>query len=413
MGAHRFRVPLAVLWASAAAGVATRALRPRSGLIESAPVEARDYFSGEEIDRARAYQRPQRALGLAGTALQAAALVAVVGRPPMAVRRALERAGGRPIAGAAAVGAAGSVGFGALTLPLSAASHRRAVKAGISVQAWPAWFGDVVKSSVIGAGLNAATLAGTMGLLRRFPARWWAPAAAGSTALSAVFILLSPVLLDPVFNKFDPLPEGELRSEVLGLAERAGVEVGEVYRVDASRRTTAGNAYVTGLGHTKRVVLYDTLLNDFPPGEVRSVVAHELSHVRHRDVMRLLAWLGIAAPAGLYLAQQLTESIAGRDEEPTPAMLPALMLALGTVSFGARIAASRLSRKIEQRADTFCLELTEDPESFIELEKRLAIKALAEPQPPRLLQKLFGSHPDAVQRIGYGVTFARERESAG
>ncbi len=396
-----------MVWASAAAGVATLALRPRSGLIEPAPVEVREYFSSEEIDRARAYQRPQRLLGLAAMALDGAALTVLALAPPRPVRDALERAGRRPLAGSAAVGAGLSLGFGVLGLPLSAIRHRRAVKAGISVQKWSAWASDVVKASAIGAALNAGALSGAMALLRRFPRSWWAPAAGGATALSSAFILLSPVLLDPVFNKFEPLPEGDLRREVLELAEKAGVQVGEVYRVDASRRTTAANAYVTGLGRTKRVVLFDTLLNDFPPGEVRSVVAHELSHVRHRDVQRLLAWLGIAAPGGMYLAQRLTDSIAGEQSEPTPDVLPAFVLSLGLVSFLGGLAGNVLSRRVEQRADTFALELTKDAESFIELEKRLAVKALADPQPPRLLQKLLGTHPDAVERIGYAVAYAR------
>jgi STE24 endopeptidase len=397
-----------MLWASAAAGVATGVLRPRSGLIEPAPVAARDYFSGEQIERARAYQRPQRLLGLAGMTLEGAALTLIALRPPPRLSRELERAGANPIAGAAAFGAGLSLGSRALGLPLSAVRQRRAKRAGISVQSWPGWLSDVAKSSAIGSGLNAAALAGAMGLLRRYRSHWWLPASLGATAVSSAFILLSPVLLDPVFNKFEPLPEGELRREVLALAERAGVQVGEVYRIDASRRTTAANAYVTGLGRTKRVVLFDTLLNDFPAGEVHSVVAHELSHVRYRDVQRALLWLGIAAPAGLHLVQRLTEWIAG-DDEPTPAMLPALILSLGIVSFAGGIASTALSRRVEQRADAFALDLTEDPDSFIELERRLAVKALADPQPPRLLQKLFGTHPDAIQRIGYGVTYAGSR----
>jgi STE24 endopeptidase len=176
--------------------------------------------------------------------------------------------------------------------------------------------------------------------------------------------------------------------------------------VDASRRTTAANAYVTGLSRTKRVVLFDTLLNDFPPGEVRSVLAHELSHVRHRDVQRALVWLGIASPAGMHLVQRLTEWITGDEDEPSPASLPALVLSLGVVSFAGGLAGNALSRRVEQRADAFALNLTEDPQSFIELEKRLALKALADPQPPRILQKLFGTHPDAIERIGYGVAYA-------
>ena len=215
------------------------------------------------------------------------------------------------------------------------------------MQSWPAWLGDIGKASAIGAGLNAGALAGAMGLLRRFPRSWWAPAAVGSTALSSAFILRSPVLLDPVFNKFERLPDGELRDEVLELAGRAGVEVGEVYRVDASRRTTAANAYVTGLGRTKRVVLYDTLLHDFPPGEVRSVVAHELSHVRHRDVLRALAWLGIAAPAGLHLAQRLTELIAGDEESRPRPRSRRFSCRSGAVSFAGGLAANVLSRRVD------------------------------------------------------------------
>jgi STE24 endopeptidase len=401
-----------MVWASVAAGVATLLLRPRSGLIEPAPVEAREYFSREEIDRARAYQRPQRALGLLAMAVEGGTLALVVLRPPARLQEAIARAGNRPLGGAAALGAGMSLGFGLLSLPLSAIRHKRAVNAGISVQKWGAWLSDVGKASAIGGAMNAGALAGAMALVRRYPSRWWAPAAGGASGLSAVFMLVSPVLLDPVFNKFERLPDGHLRSEVLDLAERAGVEVGEVYRVDASRRTTAANAYVTGLGRTKRVVLFDTLLADFPPAEVRSVVAHELSHVRHRDVQRALAWLAIVAPAGLHLVQRLTERITARPgrrrrQEPGPEMLPALVLTLGTVSFAGNIAVNALSRKVENRADKFALDLTEDPDAFIELERRLAIKALTDPQPPKLLQKLFGTHPSTLERIGYGLAWKK------
>ena len=127
---------------------------------------------------------------------------------------------------------------------------------------------------------------------RRYPRTWWLPAAAGSVAFGAVLAALAPVVLDPIFNDFTPLPEGETRADVLELARAAGVKVGEVYSVDASRRTTAANAYVTGLGPTKRVVLFDTLLDRYSRDEVRMVVAHELAHVRHRDVPRGVALRG-------------------------------------------------------------------------------------------------------------------------
>jgi STE24 endopeptidase len=288
---------------------------------------------------------------------------------------------------------------------VSAVSHRRAVKAGISVQSWGAWLGDVGKSTAIETAMAGAGSAAAMVGIRRYPDSWWAPISAGAVALSALLVALQPVLLDPVFNKFTPLEEGELRSEVLELAARAGVDVGEVYRVDASKRTTAANAYVNGLGRTKRVVLFDTLLRDFPSAEVSSVVAHELSHVKHRDVPRFLAWMAIAAPAGAHLVQRLAERIAGA-RRGGPGMLPALALSAGTVSFFGGIAGTALSRRVEVRADVFSLDLAGDPDAFISLERRLALKALADPKPPALLQKLFGTHPPTVDRIGLALAWA-------
>jgi STE24 endopeptidase len=373
--------------------------------MEPAPVDAEGYFSREEIDRARRYQRPRRALGFAGLALEGGATALLAWRPPEALRRA----DARPIAGAAAVGAGLSAGIGALKLPLGAASHRRAVKAGISVQSWGGWAGDVVKASAIETAMAGAGSAGAMLVIRRFPDNWWAPVSAGAVVFSALLIALQPVLLDPVFNKFTPLEEGELRSEVLELAERAGVDVGEVYRVDASKRTTAANAYVNGLGRTKRVVLFDTLLNDFPPAEISSVVAHELSHVKHRDVQRFLAWMAIAAPGGAHLVQRLAERIAGEGSRGRPSMLPALALSAGVVSFFGGTAMAALSRKVEVRADVFSLDMAGDPDAFIALERRLALKALAEPKPPKLMQKLLGTHPPTVERIGLGLAWATRR----
>jgi STE24 endopeptidase len=404
MGANGYRLPLAVGVAIAAAGAATLALKPRSGLIDPAPVEPEGYFSRDEIDRARRYQRPRRALGLASMALEGGALAMIAARPP----ELLQRADSRPIAGAAAVGAGLSAGLTVLALPLSAIGHRRAVSAGISVQSWGAWLGDAGKATAINTAMTGAASAGAIAVIRRFPDDWWAPAAAGAVGLSVLMVALQPVLLDPVFNKFTPLEEGELRSEVLELAGRAGVDVGEVYRVDASKRTTAANAYVNGLGRTKRVVLYDTLLRDFPPAEVSSVVAHELSHVKHRDVPRFLGWMAIAAPAGAHLVQRLAERIAG-PARGRPGMLPALALSAGVVSFFAGIAGSALSRRVEVRADVFSLDLAGDADAFISLERRLALKALADPKPPALLQKLFGTHPPTVERIGVGLAWARSR----
>ena len=132
------------------------------------------------------------------------------------------------------------------------------------------------------------------------------------------------------------------------MAREAGVDVGEVYRIDASRRTTGANAYVGGLGPTKRVVLYDNLIERFPPDQVRSVVAHELAHQKHRDLWRGLAWLALVAPAALFLGQALAERIDryGGLRDPArarPAALPALALSLALVSL---VLGQRLKRAL-------------------------------------------------------------------
>lgn len=408
MRAHRYRLPLALLVAASAAGGATLLLRPRSGLITPAAARARDYFTPEQLQRAHDYAAPQRLIGLGSLALSTAVLVLLVVRPPRAVRRALERAGARPIIGGAGAGAVYALAITVIGLPLSAVAEQRARDFGLSTQSWGPWLGDVGKSAAISAVMTGIGAAIALALIRRFPRSWWLPGAAAIVALSTVLVFASPVVIDPLFNKFERLPEGRLRSEVLDLADRAHVDVGQVYRVDASRRTTATNAYVWGLGKTKRVVLYDNLINDFPDDQVRSVVGHELSHVVHNDVPRGLVWLAIVAPAGTLLIKELAERMNGRRSLGAPAALPALALAIAIVSLPLGSVSNVLSRRVEARADAYGLNLTQDPAAFIGLERSLAITNLADPRTPRIFQVLFGTHPTTVQRIGIGLEWARE-----
>jgi STE24 endopeptidase len=208
-----------------------------------------------------------------------------------------------------------------------------------------------------------------------------------------------------VFNKFKPLPEGQTRSDVLQLAQQAGVDVGQVYEVDASRRTTAANAYVNGLGHTKRVVLYDTLLQRFSRDEVRLVVAHELGHVRFRDVPRGLLWLSLVAPFALLAVQRLTEALA--PDLRGPAVVPALGLSLALVSAAQGVVSNQLSRRVEARTDSYALRLTGAPEPFVAFERRITLQNVADPDPPGWARWLLGSHPSTVERIGAAVAFER------
>ncbi|MEA2418828.1 MAG: endopeptidase, partial [Thermoleophilaceae bacterium] len=297
----RSRLPLAVVVAVAAAGTATFLLWPRNGVIEPAAVDAKSYFTAFQLDRAEDFRSVQRLIAVGNLVLGTGTLALLAWRPP---RRLVERIARRPILGAAVAGAAISLLLLVVELPLSIWSHERAVDVGLSTQNLPDWFGDLGKSAAIGAGFAAIGAALGLALVRRFPRHWWAPGAVVVIAFGVITIWLFPVVIDPIFNDFKKLPPGQTRSDVLELVKRAGVDVGEVYRVDASRRTTAANAYVNGLGHSKRVVLFDNLITNFPRDQVRVVVAHELGHQKHNDVLRGLAWLALVAPAGTFLTQR-------------------------------------------------------------------------------------------------------------
>jgi STE24 endopeptidase len=314
-----------------------------------------------------------------------------------------------PVGGAVAGAGFGLVGSLA-PLPLSIVARRRSIAVGLVTQSWRGWAVDQLKSQTIGAAISSAAGAATVAVTRRYPQGWWLPAAAGSVVVGSVFAALAPVVLDPVFNDFTPLPEGDTRTDVLDLAYAAGVRVGEIYSIDASRRTTAANAYVTGLGPTKRVVLFDTLLDRYSRDEIRVVVAHELAHVRNRDVRRGVVYTAFVAPAAALAVQRLSWALS--DERGTAGAVPAVGLAAALISAPIGIIANRLSRAIERRADRFSLQLSQAPDAFISFERAIALQNVADIKPPRWATALLASHPPTAERIGAAVTFAQASQDA-
>ncbi len=384
-----------------------RLLAPREAPIEPAQVHAKDYFTDQEIKRGARFARPQLAIGIARTAVELGALATLVGRSRR--RGVSRRRAPGPARSAVANGALASatlaVGSTLLPLPLTALARRRAIAVGLVTQSWRGWAVDLLKSTAIEATLAAGAGGAAVSLTRRYPRDWWLPAAAGSVGLGALLGVLAPVLLDPVFNDFTPLPEGETRSDVLELARTAGVEVGEVFSVDASRRTTGANAYVTGFGPTKRIVLFDTLLDRYSRDEVRVVVAHELAHVRNRDVPRSVAYAAIVAPAAALAVQRLSWRLS--PERGTARALPAMALGAALVAAPTGLIGNRLSRALERRADAYSLELSGSPEAFISFERTIALQNVADLRPPRWVGSLLATHPPTLERIGAAVAFAR------
>jgi STE24 endopeptidase len=294
-----------------------------------------------------------------------------------------------------------------VTVPFGIWGHERSVDVGLSTQSLGAWAGDWAKGTAIAAVLAGFVGSAALALIRRFGSRWWIPGSVGVVIAAAIMTWLAPVVLAPVFNKFDELGPGPVRSQVLELARKAGVDVGEVDRVDASRRTTGINAYVTGLGPTKRVVLYDTLIDDLSPAERGAVVAHELGHVHGNDIPRGLLFVAIITPLGLIFISGMAGAISGRRgiRPGTPAYLPAFALAVAATSFVLNIPGNQLSRAVEARADTFSLQLTNDPQGMIDLQKRLTNTNVGDPDPPGAFTFLFGTHPPAIDRIGAALAW--------
>jgi STE24 endopeptidase len=333
--------------------------------------------------------------------VDALALAMVVRWPPSPLRRPTTR----PVLAGAGAGAALTVALALPPLPLAAVARRRAKAVGLVTQSWRGWSLDLAKATAIQSALAAAGGAAAVATTRRFPRAWWLPASGAAVAVGAVFAALGPVLLDPVFNDFTPLPDGETRSDVLELARLAGVRVGDVYSVDASRRTTAANAYVTGLGPTKRVVLFDTLLARYDRDQVRVVVAHELAHVRNRDVIRGLSYGAFVAPAVALAVQELSGRLGG--QRGTPEALPALALSLALVSVPVGLVGNGMSRAVERRADAYALDLSRSPEAFVAFERQIAVQNVADLDPPRWVRSLLATHPSTLERIGAAVAWSR------
>jgi len=281
-----------------------------------------------------------------------------------------------------------------IRLPLSISSERIFRREGLSTNTWGSWGVDQAKGLVLSVVITTVAVVVIGALARWQPRFWWLAAATGAAAMTVALSFLFPVVVEPLFNRFTPMEEGRLRTALLQLAERDGVPVKEVLVADASRRTTALNAYVSGIGATRRIVVYDTLLSNAPEAEVQMVVAHELGHAKERDVLTgtLVGAVG-AALAVLALALVAGSAVA------SPAGVAAILAWLAIFSFVQQPVSNLISRQIEARADQHALTLTADPQTFAQMQRRLAVTNRADVIAPRWAYLLFASHPSTRERI--------------
>lgn len=402
---------LAAAGAAVALAVLTAWLMAPKAGISPAAVDAPDWFDSEFLASSASFRSGQRWLFLGQLLAQALFLLAlVIGPLSKRLRERLTgRAATRPVFYGTAVAALLLFALQTVGLPFAIASHERAAEVGLSTQSFGAWFVDWLLATVIFVVIGTAILLGALWLGRRFGARWWIPGAAGVIATSVLITWAGPAVLSPIFNDYEELEAGPARTDVLRLAEATGVDVGGIYRVDASRRTTGINAFVDGIGTTKRVVLYDTLIAGLPADQRRSVIAHELAHAERNDLWRGLLWVALACPLAVLFVALMSDRLAPRrtSSRGLPESLPALVLALAIAITFVQTVGNGLSRAVERNADVRALELTDSPGALIGLQRRLAEQNLTQPDPPGWSQFLFGTHPTTDQRIGLALAWER------
>ncbi len=350
-------------------------------------VKPETLFTAADIERARRYNGPRyAALLLDGLLATAVLAVFALARPSLGLPWWLEA----PLLTAIVLAASAVV-----RLPVawwSGYLHEHRWR--LSTQTPRGWLGDRAKAYAVGAVLAGGAMLGLVALARAYPAAWAWGAAVGGALLVLLLGFVAPVVLEPIFNRFEPLSDQELHARLRELSVLAGAPLREVLVADASRRTRRANAYVSGFGRTRRLVLFDTFLDAAGPREIEVVTAHELAHRRTRDPLKQTLLGMAAAAAGAVVLWLALGEDAGDSRN-----VPLALLVLGLLQLAALPAFAAISRRWERAADRFALELTGDPVAFESLFRRLATMNLADLAPPRAVRLFLGTHPTVAERI--------------
>jgi Zn-dependent protease with chaperone function len=298
----------------------------------------------------------------------------------------------------------------ALSLPLDLYSFRVEHRFQLSNQSPKAWIIDEVKGWLV--GLVIATLLAELvyWIIRSSLQHWWLIAWAAFTALFVVFAQLAPVVLFPIFYKFVPLSDRELRNRLVKLSERAGTRVRGVYEWKLSEKSKKANAALTGLGNTRRIILADTLLQNYSHDEIEAVLAHELGHHVHRHIFKSILLQMAITFVGFWAANEVLRYATYQahmfDLLSDFANLPLLALVSAALSLFLLPAMNAYSRYNERQADRYCWQSVPSIEPFITAMDKLSAQNLSEKTPSRLIEVLFHSHPSVSRRIAAARRFA-------
>lgn len=301
-------------------------------------------------------------------------------------------------------------------LPLEYYAFRLEHRFHLSNQRLRSWLWDEVKGLLLGLALGTIVVELIYLLLRQNPQYWWLIAWAVFMGLFVLFAQLAPVILFPVFYKFEPLDNEELKRRLIVLSERAGTRVRGVYKWNLSEKSKKANAALTGLGATRRIILADTLLDHYSDDEIEAVLAHELGHHVHRHILKSIFVQAAVTLIGFWLANVVLHyAVERRDMFESLsdfANLPLLILVSTVLSLLLMPALNAYSRFNERQADRYCFESVASVEPFISSMNKLAEQNLAEKTPSRWIEWLFHSHPAITKRVAAAKTWARAHQGA-
>jgi STE24 endopeptidase len=410
--------PAVLAVALALAGLCAATSLTRSAEREQAALR---HFSAEEVARGRRFASEADLRFWSATAVQLLLLagLALSGIAPALHARCERLAGGRWPVTLLLVFAICFAAQWAAAFPFRAWGFYRLRAWGLSDRAFPAWLAEHAKAQALSLAIGALLVLALYLAMRLLPRFWWLVAGAGSGAVAVFFALLHPLLIAPLFNRFTPLRETEhaaLLPRVLEMAREAGLPARDVLVMDASRQGRFTNAYFSGFGPSRRIVLYDTLLARHTPDETLSVLAHEIGHWRKDHIAKGIALGTFGATLGLFVLARLLEWATGRPPfllrsaaDPTGWPLVLLLSFLG--GWIERPVGAAVSRHFEREADAASLALYGRPEVFIEAEKRLARDNVSDLAPSDPDVWLFWSHPPAVERIAMAEAWAARHEA--
>jgi len=274
----------------------------------------------------------------------------------------------------------------------------------LSTQKLSGWITDQVKGILLGGVLGMIMLEIIYAILREFPTFWWLWAAGILLVFNVILANLAPTLIMPLFNKFVPLGEehADLADRLMLLAKRSGTYVRGVFTFDMSRRTKQANAGLTGLGNTRRIIIGDTLLNEFTPDEIETIMAHELGHQVNKDIPLGILFGSLTTLVGLYLASVVLNwgvEFFHFEGPADIAAFPLFVLVLGLYGLVTMPIENGFSRWRERRADEYALSLTHNGTAYASALKRLANQNLADADPEEWVEWLLYSHPALGKRI--------------